>query len=58
MPDLPDFSPEELAALFDSRDALLHGLSLPHKPGHHLTLTFSPERGQHLLSALQKLLED
>jgi hypothetical protein len=54
----PDFSPEELEALFGVRDALLHGLSLPRKPGMALSLTFPEESGTRLLSALSKLLED
>jgi hypothetical protein len=58
VPDRPDFNPLELEALFATRDSLLHGLSLPRKPGMALTLTFREESGTHLLNALQKLLED
>ncbi len=54
----PDFSPLELSALFALRDSLLHGLALPRKPGHALSLTFNEEIGTALLSALQQLLED
>ena len=58
MTDRPDFSPEELQALFGVRDALLTGYMLERKPAMALSLTFDEERGQYLLSALSKLLED
>jgi hypothetical protein len=57
-PALPGFTPEELGVLFDVRDSLIHGLSLPRKPGMALSLTFPEASGTHLLSALSKLLED
>ena len=58
MTDRPDFNPEELQALFNVRDGLLHGLSLPRIPGTVLTLTTPTTAAEQLLSALQKLLED
>jgi hypothetical protein len=57
MSDRPDFSPAELEALFGIHDALLHGLSLPRKPCMALHLDFPEATGQHLLSALAKLLD-
>jgi hypothetical protein len=57
-PARPDFSPEELDVLFQWKDALLHGLMLPHEPTQLMTMPFTADRAQTTLSALQKLLED
>ena len=57
MTDRPDFSPEELQALFGLRDGLLHGLMLPRIPGTVLTLTSPTPAAERLLSDVAGVYE-
>jgi len=58
MPDRPDFSPEELSALFGIRDSLQDAMKLPRNTRQHLSITLAEREHELTLSALDKLLGD